>query len=117
MKPARDTAIAIPPTLVAKIRNAANEENRSAADVLYDALELYLEARQWRRHSDHESACARALGLPDDEAVSTTEYRHNIREKIAQGLRSLREGESTDGEAFFAQLDAEFEELERQGHK
>ena len=117
MKPARDIAMAIPPTLMAKIRNAANEEHRSATDVLRDALELYLEARQWRQHSDHELACARALGLPDDEAVSTTQYRHTIRDKIAQGLRSLREGKGADGEAFFARLDAQFEELERQGHK
>ena len=65
MKPARDIAMAIPPTLMAKIRNAANEEHRSATDVLRDALELYLEARQWRQHSDHEfglCACAWSAG-------------------------------------------------------
>jgi hypothetical protein len=117
MKPAGDTAITVSTTLMAKIRAAADEEHRSTADVLREALELYLEERQWRLHSEHESACARELGLPDDEVVLTSDYRHTMRDKIAQGLRSLREGEGSDGEAFLARLDAEFEELEQQGHK
>jgi antitoxin ParD1/3/4 len=40
-----------------------------------------------------------------------------VREKIAQGMRSLREGKGTDGDAFFAQMEAELAALERQGHK
>jgi hypothetical protein len=113
MEPDGDNAITLSPVLAAKIRAAADEEHRSTADVLRDALELYFEERHWRLHSDHELASARDLGLPDTEFVLATEYRQTIREKIAEGLRSLREGKGTDGEAFFAKLDAEFEELER----
>ena len=43
------------------------------------------------------------------------EYRATIRQKIAQGLQSLREGKGTDGEAFFAEMYAELDDLERQG--
>jgi len=40
-----------------------------------------------------------------------------MREKIAQGVRSLREGKGIDGEAFFARMDAEFGALEQQRNK
>jgi hypothetical protein len=39
-----------------------------------------------------------------------------LREKIAQGVRSLREGRVIDGPAFMARMDTELAELERQGH-
>ena len=38
-----------------------------------------------------------------------------IREKIADGVRSLREGRVTDGETFMARMDAELEDIERHG--
>jgi uncharacterized protein YicC (UPF0701 family) len=53
--------------------------------------------------------------LAADEQALTDEYRQTLREKIAQGARSLREGRVTDGAAFMAQMDAELAELERQG--
>jgi hypothetical protein len=40
-----------------------------------------------------------------------------MREKIAQGVRSLRDGKGADGDAFFAKMEAQFEMLERQGDK
>jgi hypothetical protein len=43
------------------------------------------------------------------------EYRRCIQEKIVQGLKLLREGKGTDGEALFAEMYAELDELERQG--
>ncbi len=55
------------------------------------------------------------LGLPDDGGPMADAYRQVVREKIAQGVRSLRAGRITDGEAFMAQLDAELVDLERQG--
>ena len=117
MKPSSDTQVSIPPTLIAEVQAAADEEHRPADDVVRDALESYLERRRWRLHSEQEEARARELGLPDDDVPLTAGYRQGIREKIAQGLRSLREGKGTDGEAFFATMETEFEELERQGHK
>jgi hypothetical protein len=42
------------------------------------------------------------------------EYRQDLREKIAQGMQSLREGRVTDGEAFMAKMNAELVELQRQ---
>jgi antitoxin ParD1/3/4 len=46
----------------------------------------------------------------------TDAYRDVLREKIAEGVRSLRHGQVTDGEAFMARIDTELAELERQGH-
>jgi hypothetical protein len=60
---------------------------------------------------------ARELGLPGNDLPLTFAYRQTMREKIAQGVRSLRAGKGIDGEALFATMDAEFEELERQGRK
>lgn len=57
------------------------------------------------------------VGLPDDDVPLTEQHRQTMRDKIAQGVRSLREGNGTDGEAFFARMEADFEDLEQQGHK
>ena len=117
MNPGSDTQVSIPAELVTKLQAAANEEHRSTADVVQDALEGYLEARRWQLDAEKALARARELGLPDDAEPLTPEYRQTIREKIAQGVRSLREGKGADGEAFFARMEAEFDELEQQGHK
>lgn len=117
MKPASDAPLTIPPALAAELQAAADEEHRPVADVLRDALEGYRESRRWRRHADVEHARAHELGLADDDASLTPEYRQTLRDKIAQGLQSLRDGKGTDGEAFFAQMEAEFAVLEQQGSK
>jgi predicted transcriptional regulator len=122
MKPGRHTQVSIPPALVAAVQAAADEEHRPTAAVVQEALEVYLEGRRWRLHSERELARARELGLPGDDVPLTDEhrpaideYRQVLREKIAAGVRSLRQGRVTDGEAFMAKIDAELAELERQG--
>ncbi|HEY3847359.1 MAG TPA: hypothetical protein VGL95_09620 [Acetobacteraceae bacterium] len=117
MKSDSDTQVSIPPALVTELQIAADEEHCSVTEVVLGALEGYLEARRWRLDADQELARARELGLPDDDVPLTPEHRQIIREKIVQGVRSLRAGKGTDGEAFFAKMEAEFEELARQGHK
>jgi hypothetical protein len=117
MKPGSNAQILILPGLATELQAAADEERRSAAEVVCDALEGYLEARRWRLSADKELARTRELDLPDDDVLLTEQPRQTMREKIAQGLCSLREGKGTDGEAFFARIEAEFEDLERQGHK
>jgi Arc/MetJ-type ribon-helix-helix transcriptional regulator len=111
----QNETVSVPPALAAEILAVANEEHRDAADVVREALENYLEFRRWERHANLDRA--REFGLPDDGVPLTAEYRLVIREKIAQGLRSLREGRGVDGEAFMAQMDAELAELERQEHQ
>jgi hypothetical protein len=110
------TSLMIPPALVAEIQAAANDEHRPAVDVVRDALVGYLENRRWQQR-EQDLQQARDLGLPDDDLPLTPEYRQTLHEKVAQGVRSLRAGQGTDGEAFFAKMDAEFEELERQGRE
>jgi predicted transcriptional regulator len=117
MNPGSSAQVLIPSGLATELQEAAEEEHRSAADVVRDALEGYLEARRWRLSGDQEQARARELGLPDDDVPLTDQHRQAMREKIARGVRSLREGKGADGEAFFARMEAEFEEIERQGHK
>ena len=109
-------SLTIPPALAAEIQAAANDEQRPAVEVVRDALEGYLENRRWQQR-EQDLQAARDLGLPDDDVPLTPEYRQTIREKIAQGVRSLRAGQGMDGEAFFANMDAEFEAIGRQGHK
>jgi len=100
--PDSDTELTIPPALAAEIKAAAESEHRPAADVVREALENYLENRRWQQHAEQELSRARELGLPDDDVPLTSEYRQTIREKITQGLQSLREGKVIDGEAFFS---------------
>lgn len=113
--PESETLMPIPPALAAEVQTIADEEHRPVADVLRDLVEHALGERRWKAHADHEFARARALGLPDDNVPLTDECRQILREKIAQGAQSLREGRVTDGEAFMARMDVELAELERQG--
>jgi predicted transcriptional regulator len=116
MKPASDSStFVLPPALLAELEAAASEEHRSVADIARDMIEHGLGERRWQAHAAQEWQRARELGLPDDDQPMTDEYRQVIRERIAQGLQSLREGKGTDGEAFMAQMVAELDELERQG--
>ncbi len=109
--------LALPPSLVARIQAAADAEHRPAVDVLHDAVETYLFERRWQLHSDAAFKRAREAGLPDHNAATTSDHPRTTREQIAQGVRSLREGKGIDGEAFLAQMEAEFDELERQGQR
>jgi hypothetical protein len=52
----------------------------------------------------------------DDHTVSD-EYRQTIRERIAHGVKSLREGRFTDGKTFMATMDAGLAALESQDHE
>ena len=43
--------------------------------------------------------------------------KDEIREKIAEGLDSLRRGEGRDGDIVFDRIEAELDTVERTGHK
>jgi uncharacterized protein YicC (UPF0701 family) len=110
--------LAIPPALLAELQAEAEKEHRPAAELLRDLVQQGLaERREWQAHAERERQRAIDLGIhdPADDEPMTDEYRQDIREKIAQGLKSLREGRFTDGETFMAKMDAELAELERQG--
>lgn len=59
------TTLAIPPTLLAEIRATADEEHRSAEDVLKDLIERGLEERRWQRLLAYGGERAKRLGLTD----------------------------------------------------
>jgi hypothetical protein len=108
----------IPPALRAEIETAAEQENRPATGVLRDLVERGVaERRERQAHAARERQRAIDLGLhdPADDQPMSEEYRRCIQEKIVQGLKSLGEGKGTDGEALFAEMYAELDELERQG--
>jgi len=116
-EPSPDSLV-LPPALLAEVKAAATQDRRPVADVLRDLVAQGLAARrEWQAHAERERQRAIDLGIhdPADDEPMTDEYRQDIREKIAQGLKSLREGRFTDGEAFMAKMDAELAELERQG--
>ena len=119
MEDVSSESLSIPAALLAEINAAADEEHRPAGDVLRDLVEQGLiERRQWKAEAERETQRARELGIDDAaaELPISDEYRQNIREKIAQGVTSLREGRFTDGESFMATVDAELAGLERQGN-
>ena len=64
---AQDTTIAVPPALLAEIKAAANEDKRSAEDVLREAIERYLRNRRWQRIFAYGEERARALGLSEED--------------------------------------------------
>jgi len=72
-----------------------------------------------RAQAEQERQRAIELGIhdPADDEPMTEDDRQTIREKIARGLQSLREGRGTDSAAFFAEMYAELDELERQARE
>jgi hypothetical protein len=108
--------LALPPALLAEVEAAADEEHRPVSDVLRDLVEYGLGERRWKAHAEKERRRCLAAGLPDDALLLTDGYRQILREKIAEGVRSLRDGNLVDGESFMAEMDAELATLERQGH-
>lgn len=117
MQPGSDSnPPSLPPALLAELEAVAYEEGRRVADVLRELVEQGLGERRWRAHLERERRRARELGVPDAEAQGDGS-RQALRQKIADGVRSLREGKGCDGEGFMAQMDAELADEERQGHR
>lgn len=118
MKPdSLNIALALSPALLAEVEAAADEEHRPISDVLRDLVEYGLGERRWKVHAEKERQRGLEEGLPDDALPLTEAYRQGLREKIAEGVRSLREGDIVDGESFMADMEAELAALERQGHE
>jgi hypothetical protein len=117
MKPfGESNSFVLPPALLAEVQAAADQEHRPVADVVRDLVAQGLIERRWKAHSEQQLRRVRELGLPDaDNQPMSDEYRQTVREQIAQGMQSLREGRVTDGEAFMVRMNAELAGLERQG--
>lgn len=86
MKPTgENTPFVLPPSLLAEVEAAANEEHRPVADVLRDLVERGLKDRRWEAHAGKEHRRVRTVfktqDLSDDELKALTEgamdARHN----------------------------------------
>jgi hypothetical protein len=106
--------LTIPSDLLAQIQAEAQDKHIPADEVLRDVIERGLGGRHWQAHAEEERQRARELGIHEaaDELPITDEYRHTLRENIAQGLASARQGKLVDGAIFMARMDAELAELE-----
>jgi hypothetical protein len=78
----------IPPGLLPETQVAAAEEHREPRELVREAVERYLSERRWFRKDE-------------------------VHAKIAQGLKSLRQGKGLDGEGVMAELLAELDEPQR----
>lgn len=66
MKPrAEHNTLAIPPSLLAEIQAAADEEKRTPEELLREAIERYLENRRWEQLVAYGQQRARELGLTE----------------------------------------------------
>ena len=74
----------ISPGVLAEIEAAAAEESRPARELVGEAVERYLSQRRWFRKDEMHA-------------------------KIAQGLKSLRQGKGLDGKSVMAELIAELD--------
>ena len=101
-----DGELAIPPALAERIHGVAAEQHRPAVDVVRDALEAYLDRNGGPAETNDPLA---DFEPPEDELPLTDTHRLAIREKIAQGLRSLRDGQGTDGATFLSEMEAELQ--------
>jgi antitoxin ParD1/3/4 len=67
------------------------------------------------RYTSASEVIREALRLMEERDQLQELHKDEIRGKIAAGMASLRAGDSTDGEAFFDRLNAEFDASERDG--
>ena len=68
MKPrVEHNTIAVPPSLAAEIKAAADEEKRSVEEMLREVIERYLRNRRWQRIFAYGEERARALGLSEED--------------------------------------------------
>ena len=74
-------SLQIPPALLAQVQAAADEERRPAGELLHDAVERYLEDREWDKLYTYGEESARALGLTEDDVPRLiAEYRQEKRQ-------------------------------------
>jgi antitoxin ParD1/3/4 len=69
------------------------------------------------RYSSVSEVVREALGLMEERDRILVARKEEIRNKIADGLQSLRLGKGVDGEAVFDRIESEIDGLERNGHK
>ena len=79
------------------------------------------------RYNSASEVMREALRLMEERDQVKAMQKEELRKKIGAGLKSLEEGRVYDGEAFFAQMEAELDEeiraedekaeRERNGHK
>jgi antitoxin ParD1/3/4 len=72
---------------------------------------------QTGRYNSASEVVREALRLMEEQDKLKTLDKDEIRRMIDEGFESLKQGKGVDGEAFFAQMEAELDELERNGHK
>jgi len=65
------------------------------------------------RYTSASEVVREALRLMEERDQERVRLQDDVREKIAAGMASLKAGRSVDGESFFAEIDAELAELER----
>ena len=71
-------------------------------------LEKMVEGKvQTGRYNSVSEVVREALRLMDERDQMKAIHKQEMNDKIAVGLKSLEEGKFSDGEEFFAQLDAE----------
>jgi predicted DNA-binding protein len=78
---AKGTDFTIPLVLATKIQAAADEDHRTPGDLVREALEHYMEDREWRQIFAYGEARARALGLTEEDVPRLiAEYRQGKRQ-------------------------------------
>jgi len=82
MEPGDDKdVLSMPPALLAEIREAADEDQRTTEELVREAIERYLEDRRWQRLLAYGEQQARSLGLTDSDVPRLIEeYRQERRQ-------------------------------------
>ena len=67
MKALENSDLNLPDGLLAQVRAAAQEERRPSNEVIREAIERYLEDREWQKIYAYGEARSRALGLVETD--------------------------------------------------
>ena len=76
MKPAKQTALSLPATLLREADRVAKREGRTRNELLREAVRRYIADSKWRDVQDYGQAQARKLGLKESDVERLIhEYR------------------------------------------
>jgi len=82
MNPDEGNLLNISPELLAKLRDAAQEDNRTPDELADEALARYLEERSWQRLYAYGEERARSLGLTEKDVPRLiAEYRQRNQQR------------------------------------
>lgn len=92
MNSRRIITISLPPPLLKKADEVAQEENRTRSELLREALRLYVETREVRKRASREQLFAM---ISQAQARAKNTPSREVRRMVEKAIQSIRSGKAS----------------------